>query len=71
MFFVGDGEVFPQEIFHERVSGWIYFNLDDGVDLDGRGAHQNWVTVRMEAEGRYSAAFDAAWLGNGCSPAVG
>lgn len=30
---------------------------------------QNWVIVSMFAEGRYSVDFDAAWLGNGCSPA--
>jgi len=29
---------------------------------------QNWVIVSMFAEGRYSVDFDAAWLGNGCSP---
>jgi hypothetical protein len=28
---------------------------------------QNWVTVSMFAEGRYSVDFDAASLGNGCS----
>ncbi|HEV2722953.1 MAG TPA: hypothetical protein VG323_23210, partial [Thermoanaerobaculia bacterium] len=31
---------------------------------------QNWVIVSMFAEGRYSVDFDAAWLGNGCSPAA-
>ena len=67
----GDDDVFPQEVFDEQLSGWLYLNLDDGDDADGRGAHQNWVTARMEAEGRYSVAFDAAWLGNGCSPATG
>ena len=29
---------------------------------------QNWVVVSMFAEGRYGVDFDAAWLGNGCSP---
>lgn len=29
---------------------------------------QNWVLVSMAAEGRYSVDFDAAALGNGCSP---
>jgi len=29
---------------------------------------QNWVIVNMTAEGRFSVDFDAAWLGNGCSP---
>jgi hypothetical protein len=31
--------------------------------------NQDWVIVSMFAEGRYSVDFDAAWLGNGCSPA--
>lgn len=30
---------------------------------------QNWTIVSMSAEGRFSVDFDAAWLGNGCSPA--
>ena len=29
---------------------------------------QNWVIVSMFAEGRYGVDYDAAWLGNGCSP---
>lgn len=66
----GDPDVFPQETFDESVSGWLYLNLDDDDGEDGRGAHQNWVAVNMRAEGIYSTAFDAAWLGNGCSPAA-
>jgi hypothetical protein len=31
--------------------------------------NQDWVIVSLFAEGRYSVDFDAAWLGNGCSPA--
>jgi len=56
------------------VSGWMYLNLDNG----GRNAvvnpfstlraSQNWVIVSMFAQGRFSVDFDAAWLGNGCSP---
>jgi hypothetical protein len=34
----------------------------------GSRQSQNWVIVSMFAEGRYSVDFDAAWLGNGCSP---
>jgi hypothetical protein len=34
----------------------------------GLRASQNWVIVSMFAEGRYSVDFDAASLGNGCSP---
>lgn len=54
------------------VGGWMYLNLNNG-DIAGISpigtASQNWVIVSMEAEGRYSVDFDAAWLGNGCSPA--
>jgi len=35
-----------------------------------RNVSQNWVTVNLYAEDRYGVTFDAAWLGNGCSPAV-
>jgi hypothetical protein len=52
------------------VAGWMYFNLDN--DPEGRQpgeiALQNWIVVSMESEGRYSVDFDAAALGNGCSP---
>jgi hypothetical protein len=37
----------------------------------GDRASQNWVVVSLFAEGRYGVDFDAAWLGNGCSPTVG
>jgi hypothetical protein len=30
--------------------------------------NQDWVIVSLFAEGRFSVDFDAAWLGNGCSP---
>ena len=62
-------------------AGWIYLNLDHGSPEDPLGvgtpaagsdadmvASQNWVIVSMRAEGRFSVDFDAAWLGNGCSP---
>ena len=34
----------------------------------GRRQNQDWVIVSMFAEGRFAVDFDAAWLGNGCSP---
>lgn len=52
--------------------GWMYMNLNNGgstaySDL-ARTESQNWVTIRMTAEGgRYGVDFDAAFLGNGCS----
>jgi hypothetical protein len=59
-------ETFPQSIVSTTVSGWVYLNLYDiaSADLDG----QAWVVSSMRSEGRYSVDFDAAWLGNGCSP---
>ncbi|MFN2441486.1 MAG: hypothetical protein ABR517_02260 [Thermoanaerobaculia bacterium] len=56
------------------LGGWVYMNLDNGGSAAysaGRpaGTSQNWVTVSMSAEGRYSVLFDATMLGNGCSAA--
>ena len=63
--FGGAEETFP-EAFEDAIAGWVYMNLDND---EGDGiASQNWVTVSMRAEGRYSVDFDAAWLGNGCTP---
>ena len=70
MLAAGDEDVFPQDTFDESTAGWLYFNLDDRDHDDGRGAQQSWVVVHMRAQGIYSVAFDAAWLGNGCSPAA-
>ena len=53
------------------VAGWMYLNLDSGdpgTNPPVGTASQNWVIVSMRAQGRYSVDFDAAWLGNGCSP---
>lgn len=71
----GDEDVFPQATFDESTAGWIYLNLDNGFDEETAGApadfaSQNWVVVSMRAQGLYSVDFDAAWLGNGCSPVV-
>jgi hypothetical protein len=35
-----------------------------------RTVSQNWVIISMFAEGRFSVDFDAAWLGNGCTPGL-
>lgn len=53
------------------ISGWMYLNLDHGNPagaVDPLIASQNWVIVTMGAEGRFAVEFDAAPLGNGCSP---
>lgn len=54
------------------VGGWIYLNLNNGGSSTYSSSRdsQNWVTVQLTAEGRMAVDFDAAYLGNGCSPAV-
>jgi hypothetical protein len=63
-------DMFPQSIVSNANAGWVYMNLQNPADPDSANgvATQNWVIVSMRAEGRYSVDFDAAWLGNGCSP---
>jgi hypothetical protein len=61
-------DVFPQTILSSAIAGWTYLNLHNPADPDQGFATQNWVVVSMRAEDRYSVDFDAAWLGNGCSP---
>lgn len=64
--FVDDDSIYPQQ--PEDVAGWMYMNLnnDDANDYPS----QNWVVVSMRSDGRFSVDFDAAALGNGCSPAT-
>jgi hypothetical protein len=54
-------------------AGWMYLNLNNQGVFPARPysvASQNWVTVAMEAEGRHAVQFNAASLGNGCTPSV-
>jgi hypothetical protein len=76
---------FPPLSTSGDVGGWMYLNLNNGgsaaysvqrAGFSGPATstatvrqNQNWVIVSMFAEGRFSVDFDAAWLGNGCSPA--
>lgn len=79
------GSAFPsQPTVTSDVGGWMYLNLDSGqktrtaplpagsVAVVGTTprASQNWVTVNLQAESRFSVLFDASWLGNGCSAPV-
>ncbi|HEY2828867.1 MAG TPA: hypothetical protein VGJ88_02030 [Thermoanaerobaculia bacterium] len=57
--------VFPP-LFGASLTGWMYIDLDNRT-LSTR-ASQNWVTVRMRAEGRYGVTYDAIALKNGCAP---
>jgi len=44
------------------LGGWTSFDLSHSA----ANRSQNWVVVSMSAEGRYSVAFDALALSNGC-----
>ena len=59
--------VFPPNRSPSDTFGWMYMDFNYGEFIDRPS--QNWVVVMMNAYGRYSATFDAAALGNGCSPA--
>jgi hypothetical protein len=67
---ISDSDVFPQDIIDTTTAGWVYLNLDNGLAslAATEFATQNWVINSMRAEGRFSVDFDAAWLGNGCTP---
>jgi hypothetical protein len=63
---------FPALSASGDIGGWMYMNLiDTGAKINGRSrASQDWVVVSMRAQGRYSVAFDAAAIVNGCTPAT-
>ncbi len=51
----------------------MYLNLNTGSYPAFSHLHragQNWVSMTMSAEGRFAVQFDAAAMGNGCSPAI-
>ena len=53
--------------------GWIFLNLNSvvaGSLVPYEPLMQNWVSVVMDAEGRYSVGFDAMQLGNVTDPAT-
>ena len=58
---------FPYNGSSADVAGWMYLDLDNDA-MTGRPS-QNWVVTTMFAQGRFSVSYDAAALGNGCSPA--
>jgi hypothetical protein len=47
------------------LTGWMYIDLDNHA-MPARPS-QNWITVRMRAEGRYGVTYDATSLKNGCA----
>jgi len=63
---VSDGSQFPRHT-NGAGAGWMYLDLQDpSRDVPA----QNWVTVTMRSEGRFSADLDAVAFGNGCTPVV-
>lgn len=69
----------PDNTTTTDAGGWMYLNLNNGntgvapmlTSRTATGESQNWVVVQQSAEGRYGIDFDAAYLGNGCSPNPG
>jgi hypothetical protein len=63
---VTDESLYPTNT-QDAVAGWMYMNLSSTATAKPF-ATQNWITISMRAEDRFSADFDASALGNGCSP---
>jgi hypothetical protein len=59
---------FPGHMGSPDIAGWLYLDLNNHAA--GSRPSQNWVTAVMYAQGRYAVEFDAAQLGNGCTPAA-
>jgi len=61
---------FPPMSTSGDIGGWMYLNLNNkgSAAYSTLRASQNWVTVTMYSEGRYSVEFDAAAIVNGCTP---
>ncbi len=56
-----------------NVTGWMLMNLDNKAGTQAQGnpfstsrPSQNWLIVRLSAEGRYAVDYDATSLRNGC-----
>ena len=62
---VDDATVFPPNTTG-AVGGWMYLNL--ARNTAAPQPSQSWVTVSMAAANVVSVDFDAAALGNGCTP---
>jgi hypothetical protein len=63
-------EVYPSFAgLTDDVAGWMYLNLDTRLVEGPPRPSQSWVVVSMSLPGLYEVDFDAAWMGNGCTPA--
>ena len=62
--------IYPPLSVSGDIGGWMYLNLNNAGSpaYSKTRASQNWVTVSMFAEGRFSVMFDATALANGCTP---
>jgi hypothetical protein len=55
------------------VSGWMLIDLDSRAGVSASSPFstsrpsQNWIVIKMQAEGRYGVEYDATALGNGCT----
>ena len=55
------------------VSGWMFLELDNRAGVSASSPFsvarpsQNWIVIKMQAEGRYGVEYDATALGNGCT----
>jgi len=65
-------ELFPP-VTGFNVTGWMLLNLDNragtrtsGNPFSSQRPSQNWLIVRLSAEGRYAVDYDATSLRNGC-----
>ena len=64
--------VFPPRV-GASVAGWMLINLDNSAGASASSAYstprpsQNWIVVKMQAEGRYGVEYDATALANGCT----
>lgn len=69
--FATDGARFPADTtVTADPGGWMYLNLNH-AEQTGRNITSNWVNINITADGRFSVDYDAAWLGNGCTPNPG
>ena len=60
----------PEPFNATRPGFGVEAPLPGALGVFDRDVSQNWVIISMFAEGRYGVDYDAAWLGNGCSPAL-
>jgi len=64
--------LFPPRV-GASVAGWMLFDLDNSAGVSTASPYsvprpsQNWIVIKMQAEGRYGVEYDATALANGCT----